>query len=125
MTTDVELFLNWRSVPSGIAWGDEIERTQPQPGTLRLSALPSFHFEPCDSAAVGNSTPPPVEIPPGLIQSLEQWPDVLTRMHFRVQVEQLAKVSAGITEDYATPNAFDVVPVPQPTAADVALGIAL
>jgi hypothetical protein len=126
MTTDVELFLNWRTVPSGIAWGDEVERTSPHPDILRVSAMPSFHFAPCDAGAGGAvPSPPPVDIPPGLLASLIEWPDLLTHLHFEVQVAQLATVINGIPENYVTNNAFDVLPVPTPTPAAVALGGAI
>src|SRR5580692_5560308 len=125
MATQVQLFLNWRTIPSGIAWGDEVHRTQPDANTFRVSAVPSFHFEPCDDGAGGTTTPPPTEVPRGQLDALQRWPDTFTGLHFQVQVEQLANVMHGIPENYQTNNSFAANPMPKPTPAEIALGVAL
>jgi hypothetical protein len=115
----IELFLNWRFIPSGIGWQDEVARTGPETGDLRLSVMPSFHFEPADPNAT-----PPVSIAQQYLDPFIAWPDTLGHMQFDLYVALVSQVSSS-TESTVLGQKIPLDWWPAPTRQSIATGRAI
>lgn len=116
----VDLYLTWRTVPASVGWQDEVARTGPEPDHLRVSLMPSFHYEPRATTTDGTS----VRIDPTTLTTLEKWPDTVSNIEFRLRVARVSDVMGQPD----TPGAGISLPLEmwrQPTQQDTEAGCAI